>query len=87
MDGIELTEPRREARAFSRDASREAFAALLPTPFFEVKRTRGAIGSSFDGRSALVDVVDGMELAVLRGAKRSLYRALKSVSDRWERPR
>ena len=87
MDRIELTELRREARAFLRDASREAFAALLPTPFFKVKRTQGAIGSSFNRRSALVNIVDGIELAVLRGAKRSLYRALKSVSNRWERPR
>ena len=82
MDRIELTELRREARAFLRDASREAFVALLSTPFFKVKRTRGAIRSSFDRRSALVDVVNRIELAVLRGAKRSLYKALKSVSNR-----
>jgi hypothetical protein len=87
MDRIKLIKLQKEARAFSRDASREAFAALLPTPFFEVKQTRGAIGSSFDGRSALVNVINRIELAVLRGTKRSLYKALKSVSDRWERPR
>jgi hypothetical protein len=50
--------------------------------FFKVKRTRGAIKSSFNRRSALVNIVNKIELAVLRGAKRSLYKALKSVSDR-----
>jgi hypothetical protein len=50
--------------------------------FFKVKRTRGAIKSSFNRRSALVNIVNKIELAVLRGAKRSLYKALKSVSNR-----
>jgi hypothetical protein len=51
-------------------------------PFFKVKRTRGAIRSSFNRKSALVNIINRIELAVLKGAKRSLYKALKSVSDR-----
>jgi hypothetical protein len=51
-------------------------------PFFKVKRTQGAIRSSFNKRSALVNIVNRIELAVLKGAKRSLYKALKSISNR-----
>jgi hypothetical protein len=50
-------------------------------PFFKVKQTRGAIRSSFNKRSALVNVINRIELIVLRGAKRSLYKALKSISN------
>jgi hypothetical protein len=49
---------------------------------FKVKRTQGAIKSSFNRRSALVNVINRIELTVLRGAKRSLYKALKSISNR-----
>ena len=49
--------------------------------FFKVKRTRGAIRSSFNKRSALVNIINKIKLAVLRGTKRSLYKALKSISD------
>jgi hypothetical protein len=50
--------------------------------FFKVKQTQGAIRSSFNKRSALVNVINRIELAVLKDAKCSLYKALKSVSNR-----
>jgi hypothetical protein len=50
-------------------------------PFFKVKQIRGAIRSSFN-KSTLINIINRIELVVLRGAKRSLYKALKSVSNR-----
>jgi hypothetical protein len=50
-------------------------------PFFKVKQTRGAIKSSFNKKSTLVNIINKIELTVLKGAKRSLYKALKSISN------
>jgi hypothetical protein len=50
--------------------------------FFKVKQTQGAIKSSFNRRSALVNVINRIKLTVFKGAKCSLYKALKSISNR-----
>jgi hypothetical protein len=51
-------------------------------PFFKVKQTQGAIKSSFNRKSTLVNIINRIKLTVLKGAKRSLYKALKSISSR-----
>jgi hypothetical protein len=50
-------------------------------PFFKVKQTQGAIKSSFNKRSILVNIINRIKLIVLRSAKYSLYKALKSISN------
>jgi hypothetical protein len=51
-------------------------------PFFKVKQTQRAIRSSFNKKNTLVNIINRIKLVVLKGTKRSLYKALKSISNR-----